>query len=212
MRKSRLTKLIASTLVAISVLALNSKGVNAEWKQDATGKWYAEGNSWATGWKQIDGKWYYFDNNGYMKYGWIQEGSNWYYLMNVTGAMATNITVDTHIIDSNGVWIGDTTNNTNVATTNSNKIRNSHKIHNCDEKYIMTIYYNKNTLGIDSYCSVLNNMGWYGEKKSEKMKDFDYFIIDIRDYGYSSSMDVNGLVLKYKVGADSNGEPILVRK
>ncbi|WP_459481909.1 hypothetical protein [Clostridium saccharoperbutylacetonicum] len=212
MKKSKITKLIASTLLIASMLALNPIGASASWKQDGTGKWYTEGNSWATGWRNIDGKWYYFDNNGYMKYGWIQDGGKWCYLMNGTGFMATNITVDTHVIDSNGVWIGDTANNTNVATTNTNTIKNSHKRPNCDEKYIMTIYYNKNTLEVSEYCSGLNNMDWYGTQKDEKMKDFDYFLIDIRDYGYSRSIDIDGLALKYKVGADSNGEPILVRK
>lgn len=66
MKKLKLTKLIASTLVIASVLALNPIGANAEWKQDSNGWWYTEGDSWATGWKSIDGKLYYFNNDGYM--------------------------------------------------------------------------------------------------------------------------------------------------
>ncbi len=66
MRKLKLTKIIASTLVVASVLALNPIGASAEWREDGTGLWYAESNSWVTGWKQIGGKWYYFNNNGYM--------------------------------------------------------------------------------------------------------------------------------------------------
>lgn len=68
MKKLKLTKLIASTLIVASVLALNPIGASAEWKKDSTGWWYVEGNSWITGWKQIDGKWYYFNTNGYMAY------------------------------------------------------------------------------------------------------------------------------------------------
>ena len=56
MKKLKLTKVIASTLVVISVLALNPIGANAEWKRDHTGWWYTEGNSWATGWRLIDSK------------------------------------------------------------------------------------------------------------------------------------------------------------
>lgn len=41
MKKFKLTKLIASTLVAISVVALNPIGVSAEWRQDSTGWWYS---------------------------------------------------------------------------------------------------------------------------------------------------------------------------
>jgi hypothetical protein len=39
-----------------------------------------------TGWKQIDGVWYYFNGSGAMQTGWIQENGKWYYL------------------ESNGVW------------------------------------------------------------------------------------------------------------
>lgn len=66
MRKIKLIKIMASTLIVASALALNPIGVSAQWKEDSNGKWYTEGNSWATGWRMIDGKWYYFDNTGYM--------------------------------------------------------------------------------------------------------------------------------------------------
>ncbi|UYZ34967.1 hypothetical protein OD350_22370 [Clostridium beijerinckii] len=46
----------------------------AEWKQDATGWWYANGNTYYTGWQEIGGKWYYFDKNGYMLYSTIKDG------------------------------------------------------------------------------------------------------------------------------------------
>lgn len=66
MKKFKLTKVLASLLVAVSVLALNPVGASAEWKHDSAGWWYTEGNSWSTGWRQIDGKRYYFYSNGYM--------------------------------------------------------------------------------------------------------------------------------------------------
>lgn len=69
MKKFKLTKLIASTLVAISVVALNPIGVSAEWRQDSTGWWYSQGDSYAKGWfKDKDGKLYYF----YSDYGYDQ--------------------------------------------------------------------------------------------------------------------------------------------
>lgn len=68
MRKTKLTKLLASSLIAVSLIALNPIGASAAWKQDNTGWWYTEGdNSWAIGWRNINGKWYNFDFNGYMK-------------------------------------------------------------------------------------------------------------------------------------------------
>ena len=34
----------------------------------------------STGWKQIDGSWYYFNSNGHMMTGWIQLDGKYYYL------------------------------------------------------------------------------------------------------------------------------------
>lgn len=45
MKKIKLIKLIASTLAVTSIISLNPIGVNAEWKQDATGWWYTESSS-----------------------------------------------------------------------------------------------------------------------------------------------------------------------
>ena len=66
MKNFKLRKLIASLLIAVSALAINPVGASAEWKHDKVGWWYADGSSWYTGWKKIDGKWYYFESNGYL--------------------------------------------------------------------------------------------------------------------------------------------------
>lgn len=66
MKNFNLRKLIVSLLIAVAALAINPVGASAEWKHDKTGWWYADGSSWYTGWKMIDGKWYYFESNGYM--------------------------------------------------------------------------------------------------------------------------------------------------
>ncbi|EHI99512.1 cell wall binding repeat-containing protein [Clostridium sp. DL-VIII] len=82
-------KLIASSLLVMSVLTLNSVGVNAKWKQDSNGWWNTEGNSWTVGWKEIDGKWYYFNSDGYMEH---------------------DTTIDGYKIGSDGAWIQSTQN------------------------------------------------------------------------------------------------------
>lgn len=66
MKRLELRKILASTLVAASILALKPIGASAAWKHDSAGWWYSNGSSWYTGWKKIDGKWYYFESNGYM--------------------------------------------------------------------------------------------------------------------------------------------------
>ncbi len=63
MKKSKITKLLAGTLLTVSVLALNPIAASAEWKQDNKGWWYTEGNSWARGWRAIYGSLYYFKAN-----------------------------------------------------------------------------------------------------------------------------------------------------
>lgn len=103
MKKLGLTKIIVSLLTVISVLALNPIGISAEWRQDNTGWWYTEGNLWATGWKMINGKWYYFDSNGYM---------------------AKNTTIEGWQLGSDGAWLQFTQN----SSTNDEKVQISNTI------------------------------------------------------------------------------------
>jgi len=90
MKKLKLTKIIASTLVVASVLTLNPIGASASWRQDSNGWWNTEGNSWSVGWREIDGKWYYFNSNGYMTHDTIIDG----YKLGSDGAWIQNNTVN----------------------------------------------------------------------------------------------------------------------
>lgn len=56
-------KTVAAVLLVLAVYPIEA---NAEWKKDYNGWWNTEGSSWSVGWKEIDGKWYYFYSNGYM--------------------------------------------------------------------------------------------------------------------------------------------------
>ena len=80
------------------------------WKSDDTGWWYQyNGGSWATGWKNIDGKDYYFNDKGYMQTGWVQGSDGKWYYLGADGAMVTgtqSIDGKTWNFDENGVWDG----------------------------------------------------------------------------------------------------------
>lgn len=104
MRNSKLKKLLAVTIAAVSISTLHILNVDAAWVKDSIGWWNTEGNSWSVGWRNIDGKWYYFDSQGYMKTGWLLDGGKWYYL-NTNGDMAVNTVIDNYTIGSDGAWI-----------------------------------------------------------------------------------------------------------
>lgn len=100
-------KLICCLLISASIITIMPIGVFAEWKENSSGWWYTEGDSYCIGWKEIDGAWYHFGANGYMEKGWIKDGAWWYYLQD-NGVMATSeITIKNKIyeFDNSGRWL-----------------------------------------------------------------------------------------------------------
>ena len=70
------------------------------WAQNEKGEWnfLVDSNSTkATGWKQIEGKWYFFNAEGVMQKWWVKDGNTWYYL-NGSGEMQTGW------LNDNGTW------------------------------------------------------------------------------------------------------------
>ena len=62
----------------------------AGWGKGPNGKWYQHADgSYAVGWEQIEGLWYYFNENGIMCTGWFwdKDIKAWYYLDPSTGVM-----------------------------------------------------------------------------------------------------------------------------
>ena len=86
-------KLLASILTGLLIVGALPAGASAAWKQDSTGWWYGEGNSYATGWKNINGLWYYF-----------YSGDGKYACSEMKGYMAYDTIVDGFYLNSNGVW------------------------------------------------------------------------------------------------------------
>ena len=58
----------------------------------------------ATGWRKIDGVWYYLNTSGALVTGWFQAGGKWYYAYS-SGALAVNTTINGYTLNANGEWV-----------------------------------------------------------------------------------------------------------
>ncbi len=77
------------------------------WKKSGDSWYYYMGDEKATGWQEIDGKWYYFSDSGVMQTGWLKDGSKWYYL-NKGGTMRTGWLKDNdkwYYLNGSGVMV-----------------------------------------------------------------------------------------------------------
>lgn len=60
------------------------------WSQGVSTFYFDERGYMVTGWKKVDGKWYFFDEkSGAMRKGWILWGGSWFYLDPESGVMQT---------------------------------------------------------------------------------------------------------------------------
>lgn len=85
----------------------NLGNTDGTWKNYVDGKKYqkADGSLVKSQWYRILGKWYCFDDEGYMVTGWKKDGNNWYYL-NSEGTMETGWLLDGtkwYYLDEDGV-------------------------------------------------------------------------------------------------------------
>lgn len=62
--------------------------VKDQWVQEEDGWKYYASNKAVSGWKQVDGKWFFFNAEGVMQKWWVKDNGTWYYL-NGNGEMQT---------------------------------------------------------------------------------------------------------------------------
>ena len=95
----------------------DGKAVRNTWVQSSGGyRYYGPYGNYYCGWmdsdgteyldhEEIDGKYYAFDSNGYMKTGWVHQWDTWYYF-NADGSRASNQWIDdTYYVDADGSMI-----------------------------------------------------------------------------------------------------------
>lgn len=97
-------KLVVLGLSMAGVLMLSNTAFAGEWKRNNVGWWYQEstGTYPTSRWSNIEGKWYYFDNVGYMVHDkWIGD----YYLGSDGAMLIGTVTPDGYRVDASGKWI-----------------------------------------------------------------------------------------------------------
>jgi hypothetical protein len=102
--------IIIDNEVYVSIKVYNSllrdeKAIGSFWCITKDGQnIYVDSGNIVIGWKLINNKWYYMNNDGTTKKGWINTNSNWYYVYD-NGEMAVNTTTpDGYKVDKDGKW------------------------------------------------------------------------------------------------------------
>ncbi|WP_459481736.1 transglutaminase domain-containing protein [Clostridium saccharoperbutylacetonicum] len=165
----KIAKLVASSLVAVAILSLNSVGASAEWKKDNVGWIYSEGNySHITGWKLIDGNWYYFNSSGYMAHDTTIDG----YYLNSSGAWkySDSDLIDQELIKNISIQnphfyikcYGDDANMQNIGNIfqseiNKLKVTNSYEMFNVNNYNLSITRYGSGPINITIDCTYKMN-------------------------------------------------------
>ncbi|WP_238860862.1 hypothetical protein [Clostridium sp. YIM B02569] len=71
------------------------------------GKWYffKEDGSRAKGWLELNNNWYYLNSEGAMETGWVKDNNKKWYYLNSDGIMAHDTYIGNYHVGSDGVWI-----------------------------------------------------------------------------------------------------------
>ncbi len=104
MRRKLALLFVLCLIIGATYTPLQSYAKGGSWKSNSTGWWYEYSNgSYAVGWAQIGGAWYYFTGNGYMDYSEYRDGC-W---LNADGSWNTAYSGGHWASDSTGWWYTD---------------------------------------------------------------------------------------------------------
>ncbi|MCE5221747.1 MAG: CHAP domain-containing protein [Clostridium sp.] len=83
MKKEFIKKIIRVGIATLIITNMYYIPASAKWVNDSKNNWnWIENEVRATGWKQINEKWYYFNEDGVMRIGWLNYNGKWYNLSN----------------------------------------------------------------------------------------------------------------------------------
>jgi hypothetical protein len=161
--KLHFKKVLAVGISMLLSVSAASPAFAGEWKHLDGGEfwqnWYQEddGSYPVSTWKEIDGKQYHFDSEGYIDVGWKFYGDNWYFLQN-DGAMSVNQTFEGGYTNEYGIWVSDPVppNNSWVTTEEEDAywagkmaeygLNYSSFVDQGDGSYVLTTSYNNDTV------------------------------------------------------------------
>ena len=90
MRKRKWMKLGACALSAVLIMGLYAGPAFAEWIGTGSARAYILNGQVQTGWQQIDGKWYYLNEQGAPQIGWVKDGDKQYFCT-ASGEMVSGV-------------------------------------------------------------------------------------------------------------------------
>ena len=134
MKNIRKMTIIGLLTIIFATVSIPKVAEAASWMRNSVGWWLQEEDgSYPVGeWKNINGKRYYFDEQGYMTTGWFWDGQNWYYFgdandgamvtgwcqvggqwyyMYSDGKMVSNTWIDSYWVNQDGAWVPNETPN-----------------------------------------------------------------------------------------------------
>lgn len=165
-------RLIALTIMTTTILGTSAIGINAEWKQNTDNTW--SNTSVLDGWFKDGLNWYFF-KNGIMQTGWIKDSNGKYYYLSSNGNMLTNTTTpDGYKVGSDGVWIQNTTTNSNNTTNTNTNVENTANSNNSSNTNLtndVDVTVDNTSKEEKKYYKTQNdNLKVYNEKKLEESK------------------------------------------